>query len=304
MFCNKKSSKIFLFTTLFGSVFLLTPNFIFAATDHIVISQVQVSGVSATDEFVELYNPTASTIDLTGWRLAKKVSSGTQTNLITSMSGSIPSHKYMLITPQTGYAGSVPSDATYSSSSASVTSNNTVLIYSDSGFTVVDKVGMGTATDFETATTISPDASQSVQRKIDDANGNGLDTNNNLDDFAVLALSSPHNLNFIVPTPSATPTPTATPSATPAQTQSPTPTQTASPSPSSSPTQVPTPTPSATPTTTPIVTVTPVATVAPSPKSSSHPIYWPKKFIFPKFEVWKIFNRFQESKFDRECKRN
>lgn len=34
---------------------------------HVVISEIQVQGVDAGDEFIELYNPTDSSIDLSGW---------------------------------------------------------------------------------------------------------------------------------------------------------------------------------------------------------------------------------------------
>src|SRR3989344_8548213 len=69
-----------------------------AAANHIVISEVQVGNTGeADDEFLELYNPTDSPIDLTNWRIARKSSAGNdQTDLVASVSGSIPSHGYFL----------------------------------------------------------------------------------------------------------------------------------------------------------------------------------------------------------------
>lgn len=37
--------------------------------DHVVISEIQTGGVDPGDEFVELYNPTTSTVDMTGWSI-------------------------------------------------------------------------------------------------------------------------------------------------------------------------------------------------------------------------------------------
>src|SRR3990172_11656250 len=83
------------------SFFLLLPLILFTTksaislTNHVVISEVQVAGVTdADDEFVELYNPTEADINLSGWSLTKKISNGTETNLDSSLSGTIPSHSY------------------------------------------------------------------------------------------------------------------------------------------------------------------------------------------------------------------
>ena len=51
---------------------LFFPQKVRSAAAHIVISEVQVGGTNANDEFVELYNPTSVTIDLSGFRLVRK----------------------------------------------------------------------------------------------------------------------------------------------------------------------------------------------------------------------------------------
>ena len=74
-------SKLFFITAClyaFGVILYIAnsqPSIAKAATDNstVVISQIQVSGTgNAHQEFVELYNPTTSDIDLTNWELAKK----------------------------------------------------------------------------------------------------------------------------------------------------------------------------------------------------------------------------------------
>lgn len=242
-----------------------------AAATHIVISEIQISGsTDANDEFVELYNPTDSAVDLSGWRLTRKNSAGTQSNIVSSMSGNIPARGYFLVA-HPDYDGSVNPDLEYSATSSGIVANGSVLLYSDAGVTVVDKVGMGTATDFEASTAAVPDDDQSIERKANSSSttdsmsteadmnsGNGEDSNNNLNDFILRTLTDPQNsLSALEPQASATPTaspspspsttPTATPSATPTSTPSPTPTSSPSATPTSSPTSSPSATPGATP---------------------------------------------------------
>lgn len=172
--------------------------------DHLVISEVQASGATAKDEFVELYNPTDSDISLIGYQLKRKSSGGALYLLVSDFgSAKVKSHGHYLIVHPTDYDGSATPDITYSSSGYSITADNTVILYN--GGTVVDKVGFGAAGDFETATSTNPSANQSIERKAvgtstaatmasDGAHanlGNGYDTDNNSNDFVVRALPSP-----------------------------------------------------------------------------------------------------------------
>lgn len=254
------------------------------AADHVVISEVQLSGGTglSTKEFVELYNPTENPIDLQNWKLTKKNTAGDiETDLAATLSGIIPAHGFFLI-GSTDYNSDavVAADSTYPTDTASLTDNNTILIYNASAV-VVDKLGLGTATDSETAPETNPSAGSSRERKAladstpttmntggkDEFLGNGEDTGNNAEDFVSRSVPQPQNtvsgpepaLVTSTPTPTESPTPTATAteSPTPTPTQSPTPTPTAtatpteSPSPTASPTQSPTPSPTSTPTPTP-----------------------------------------------------
>lgn len=248
----------FIFFTL-SALVLSHSKEIKAAATHVVISQVQVSGATANDEFVELFNPTNSSVDLSGWRIRKESNTGgSPANLVASMSGTISSHGYFLVAfpNPNGYTGSTTPDEFYSATSSGIAANNSVLLYSDAAITLVDKVGMGTATDNETSAAPVPTPSGSIQRKLDENQGHGTDTDNNSTDFESLAVSTPRNSSTIVstPTPSSSPsgTPTSSPTETPASTPTPTPTS----SPTQSPTSTPTNTPSPTPTSTPISTPT------------------------------------------------
>ncbi len=164
--------------------------------NHIVISEVQTAGGVANDEFIELYNPTSSSVDLTGWKLRKNVS-GSDSPLVASfLSVTIPAHGYILITHQTEYDGSIGADLTYSGGYY-ISNDNAVLLYDDSN-NLIDKVGYGSSSDYEGAVfSTNPTAGQSIERNSgfvnNETEGNGWDTNNNLADFFTQFLPNPQN---------------------------------------------------------------------------------------------------------------
>lgn len=159
----------------------------------ILVSEIKVESLSSSkDEFIELFNPNDFEISLNNWALKKKTSGGTESNLVSkaSFSGTIPSEGYFLIVPQTsssteGYTGTTIPDINYSGSTYSISSDNTVLLYDPDG-DLVDKVGFGSVSDYETATTTNPTPDYSISRKDDN------DTDNNSDDF-IISIPSPKN---------------------------------------------------------------------------------------------------------------
>lgn len=285
----KVFSRIFLLISiiyLLGVLVFISSNqnsIVKAATDNsnTIISQIQIAGTgsgNAVQEFIELYNPTNSSIDLTKWNLSRESSSSaTVQTLVASMTGSIKPHGYFLIgSPSYATTASVAPDIIYSATGSAITDNNTIILYNgdpnikNSTATVVDKVGMGLAIDNEASDAPNPSPGQSIIRKAS-ANsiagtlaaggseaifGNGYDTDNNANDFVLLQTSMPRNAAS--PTAQSTPTPTVTP--TPESTSTPTPTPTVTPTPTSTPTIIPTPLPSGTPT----PTVTPTSTPTPT----------------------------------------
>lgn len=247
-----------------------------ATATHIVISEIQASGTNgANDEFVELYNPTNIAVNLNGWRLTKKNSSGAQTTLVLNLSGTLAPHGYFLIGHSASYSGSVIPDIFYSAPSQNIANtNNSVVLFNNAGITQVDLVGMGTAPASESATTSNIPSGESIERKanslsttvtmatggIDEFFGNGEDTNNNAADFVLRTTPQPQNSQSaieIVPTP--TPTEELTPSPTITPTETPLPTPTLSPAPTETPTVTPSLTP--TPTISPQPNPTPIVIV-------------------------------------------
>lgn len=245
-----------------------------AQATHVVISEVQIAGPNGTDdEFVELYNPTGSSVDLAGWRLTRKTSGGTQNTLVSNITGTIPAHGYFLVAHSASYSGATTADIQYSAASQNIAINNSVVLYSDAGTTQVDLVGMGSATASETASTVNPASGESVERKANSASdatsmgtggtdefaGNGEDTDNNASDFVSRLASQPQNSESAIEPPVG-PTPTLSPTLTP----SPSPTPSVEPSPTTAPTSSPTPTLSPTPSIVPSVSPT-LSPVPPTP---------------------------------------
>lgn len=158
----------------------------------VLINEIKVSGETANDEFIELYNPNNFDIDLADYSLKKKISNGTESLLVSAdkFSGTIPGFGYFLITPQTGYTGTATPDLYYSGVSYSLTDNNTVILYNKEG-EVLSKVGYGQAIDYETLPAVAPLSKQSIQRKWDTINDKAQDTGNNSADFYIFSSTTP-----------------------------------------------------------------------------------------------------------------
>lgn len=288
---------------LFGIAFLssFSPP-VFSATDHIVISELLIGKTGAsTDEFIELYNPTNSDIDLQNCKLSKKTKNGDESVLVSSLSGIIPAHGYFLIT-HVNSSESSSADMTYTGTG--IADDNTVILYNAGGTTPLDELGINDAGESETSPAAYPattTSGKSIERKaksastpdtmkiggIDETEGNGEDTNNNTNDFISRAYPQPQNSNSeteppIIPSPTPTltgtpNTPTLTPTPTITSTPTSTPTTTLTPTPTPSPTATPTPTNTLTPTSTPTLTVSP--TNSPTPTYTGKPNPFPRPHI-------------------------
>lgn len=240
----------------------------------VLISEVQIAGASANDEFVELFNPNDFSVDLTGWSIKRKSASGLEYSLVSAeklKDKVVPARGYFLTANGGGYVGAVAADALWAQSNT-IASDNTIILYGkrDDETLVVDKLGFGAASDYEGLAAQNPAAGQTLSRARE------TDTNNNRNDF-ILSAPSPRNLKsssgFIAPTAASppSPSPTSTPSPSPLQSPSPTP----SPSPSPSPTPTPYPTPESSPSPTPEPSPNPTPSPSPSPSPSPTPTLTP-----------------------------
>ncbi|WP_141741471.1 ExeM/NucH family extracellular endonuclease [Corynebacterium sp. HMSC05E07] len=134
-------------------------------------------GAPFTNDFIELYNPTNSPIDLTGWSVEYFSSKGNSGGK-TALSGSIPASGHYLIQEGGGGTGEpLPTPDAEGSLNMSG-SKGSVKLYDASG-AEVDVVGYGAASISEGSTTPALSNTTSAQR-----NAAGTDTDDNSADFS------------------------------------------------------------------------------------------------------------------------
>jgi endonuclease G len=162
--------------------------------DHIVISQVYGgggnSGATFNRDFVELYNPTTSTVDLGGWTIQYASATGTSTWQTQPLGGIMQAGEYYLIALASGAVGAdLPSANISGELNMSGTNGKVALSRTGDPLNacpvgdpaLVDLVGYGTTANCREGATNAPTASNSTAlfRK----NGGFTDTNVNGADF-------------------------------------------------------------------------------------------------------------------------
>jgi len=175
---------------------------------HLVIGQIRTRGTNGGgDEFVELFNPTASAVTLDGsWTIEGR--SDTGSSFTTRWSGggqTIPAHGYFLIVGSS-YAQSPTGDDTLT---AGITDAGAVQLHDANG--LVDAVCLyfdstsqshldtsyqceGTPVDNSPHDNSSAGNSDSaLERKPGGSGGACQDTGNNASDFAAVTPGAPHN---------------------------------------------------------------------------------------------------------------
>ena len=150
------------------------------STNHIVISEFRTRGPNgASDEFIELYNPTTGTIDISGWEIWGSNASGSTSRRATIPAGiSLPAAKHYLIanTSSGGYTGAA--DLTYSTG---ITNTGGIALIASG--VIIDQVGLSDSSAYLEGTPLSSysaNTEHSFERK---GLGYCSDTDDNATDF-------------------------------------------------------------------------------------------------------------------------
>lgn len=167
---------------------------------HVVISEFATRGLAgnAVGEFVEIYNPTDASVNISGWKLEYRSAAGSSYSaLITVPQGTVMLPKSFFLFAGPTWAGTPAADVAWVTSGLA---DNGGLRISTAASVAVDRVGYGTGNDPEG--TAAPNHGEtandnSVERKASAAStaaslaaggaealaGNGWDSDNNAADF-------------------------------------------------------------------------------------------------------------------------
>lgn len=165
---------------------------------QLLISEFRTRGpASASDEFVEIYNPTTSVQNIGSLKIRASNGSGTTSDRVTITAGTSlgPGCHYLVANSASGgYSGSVAPNQTYGTG---ITDDGGIAITGSNGTRIIDAVGMSSGSAYKEGTALAAlagSADQSYERKPGGSFGNGVDTNDNASDFALTTPSNPQNL--------------------------------------------------------------------------------------------------------------
>lgn len=163
----------------------------------ILISEIKIEGENSVyDEFIELYNPNNYAVDLDGWSLKKKTTSGNESNFISNINVEMPAYGYLLIVPRNNlgcgenekcYLGSMTPGAYYSTNTYLAINNSIALYDSEKRDVPVDVFSWGKVININDQD-FSIEDGKSIERKIVDGKI----------EVAVLDIPTPQNNILVV----------------------------------------------------------------------------------------------------------
>ncbi len=152
--------------SIFSALLIVTLLFIpLDAMAGVILSEVQITGAKASDEFIELYNDGDAAVNLSGWSLRRKSAGDTTTkgSSLKTFGGTdtIPAHSYFLW----ANSASIYKDLADATTGSSLADNNSLALYDESG-TLVDSLTWGTGHTLPYSPTQfdNPDAKESFMR--------------------------------------------------------------------------------------------------------------------------------------------
>ncbi|PWH18420.1 MAG: hypothetical protein DDG60_00575 [Anaerolineae bacterium] len=188
-----------------------------ALATNIVISEFRTRGPNGgNDEFIEIFNPTQATIDISGWYILRSNSLGViNTTFQFPASTLLQPGQYYLVS-HNSYTQTIP-DGTYN---VGIADDGGIAITLPDMNTIIDQVGMSAGSAYGEGMRLSPLTGTQNRSYVRNPNGtDGIchDNNANATDFVLLLPSDPQNSSTPFapcPLPTETPTVTATPTIT------------------------------------------------------------------------------------------
>lgn len=154
---------------------------------EILITEVQIETASSTDyDFIELYNPTSESVDISGFQLKKKTSTGNDYSVRVLPENNTITFQGYFLWANSDYASSTQITAS-ATSSQTLAKNNSIILLSSDG-KAIDAVAWGTSTNpfvEGSSFTENPEEDQSLGRKWVTVTQSYSDTDNNQDDFEI-----------------------------------------------------------------------------------------------------------------------
>ncbi len=177
--------------TIFLLAIAVVPVRVFASASDVVISEISMgSEESASSEFVELYNNSNASIDMSDWGVYYKSATGkTWTKRASIASASILApHSFHLISTEAGASTHLTSGMAQSGG---------VIQIRNSTSGVIDQVGWGSADTSNGIASVVAQAGESLYRQYDQNALNMVDTGDNFSDFYIAANSTPGGIPVV-----------------------------------------------------------------------------------------------------------
>ncbi|MDP3990729.1 MAG: lamin tail domain-containing protein, partial [Candidatus Nealsonbacteria bacterium] len=159
------------------------------AVSHILITEVQIENSSSTNyDFIELYNPNGQSIDISGFQLKKKSSTGNEYSIRVFPEGTVIGGQAYFLWMNSGYASSSVILANSTSTQTLAGNNSIVLLDRDKNS--FDSLAWGSSSSpfiEGQAFPENPNAGENLGRKWSSGSQGYIDTNNNQEDFELQA---------------------------------------------------------------------------------------------------------------------
>jgi hypothetical protein len=158
----------------------MTPPPTNCTVSSLVINEVQTDGTTASDEFIEIYNPCGNALSLTGKLVYRSSSASTDSSTLATFSNTnIAGGGYYLVAGA-NYSGSASPDQTYTSGGLALGGGGVAL--RDASNNIIDSVAWSSSSNGFAEGSVAPNvpSGKSIARTP-----NGKDTNHNNTDFVV-----------------------------------------------------------------------------------------------------------------------